>query len=47
MTATSYLPLIFVTDLINGLVEILRMETAELRDAAREALAPVKPWDKG
>ena len=34
-------------DFINGLVEMLRLETTELRDAAREALAPVKPWDEG
>jgi len=33
----------FVTDLINGLVEILRLETAELQDAVRETFAPVKP----
>ena len=36
-----------VTDLINGLVEILRLEAVEVRDAAREAFAPVEPWDKG
>ena len=29
-----YVGLFFVTDLINGLVEILRLETEELRDAA-------------
>ena len=36
-----------VIDLINGLVEILRLETKELRDAARQAFKPVEPWDKG
>ena len=36
-----------VIDLINGLVEILRLETEELRDAAQQAFKPVKPWDKG
>ena len=36
-----------VTDLINGLVEILRLETEELRDAARQAFEPVEPWDEG
>ena len=35
--------LTYVMDLINGLVEILRLETEELRSAAWEALAPVKP----
>ena len=34
-------------DLINGLVEILWLEIEELQDAARQAFAPVKPWDKG
>ena len=33
---------IFVTDLVNGLVEILRLETEELRDAARQAFEPVE-----
>ena len=33
-------------DLINGLVEILWLETLELQDAW-EAFAPVKPWDEG
>ena len=36
-----------VMDLINGLVEILRLETEELRNAARQAFAPVEPWDEG
>ena len=36
-----------VTDLINGLVEILRLEAEELRDAAWQAFAPVEPWDEG
>ena len=36
-----------VTDLINGLVEILRLETEELQDAARQAFEPVEPWDEG
>ena len=39
--------MVIVTDLINGLVEMLRLETEELRDAARQALEPVKPWDEG
>ena len=39
--------MLLVTDLINRLVEILWIETAELQDAAWEALAPVEPWDKG
>ena len=39
--------LIYVTDLINGLVEVLRLETEELWDAAQQAFAPVEPWDKG
>ena len=34
-------------DLINGLVEILRLETLEPRGAAREAFALVEPWDEG
>ena len=38
---------ISVTDLINGLVEILRLEIKELRDAARQAFRLVEPWDKG
>ena len=38
---------IIVTDLISGLVEILRLEAEELRDAARQAFAPVELWDKG
>ena len=36
-----------VTDLINGLVEILRLETEELRDAAWQAFELVEPWDEG
>ena len=36
-----------VIDLINGLVEILRLETEELRDAAWQAFEPVEPWDEG
>ena len=32
-----------VTDLINRLVEILRLETLELQDIAWEAFAPVEP----
>ena len=32
-----------ITDLINGLVEILRLETKELWNAARQAFEPVKP----
>ena len=36
-----------IIDLINGLVEILRLEAKELRDAARQAFEPVEPWDKG
>ena len=36
-------PVKIVTDLINGLVEILRLETEELRDAAQQAFEPVEP----
>ena len=36
-----------IIDLINGLVEILRLETKELRDAARQTFTPVEPWDEG
>ena len=36
-----------VTDLISGLVKILRLETEELQDAARLAFELVKPWDEG
>ena len=36
-----------IIDFINGLVEILWLETMELQDAAWEALAPVEPWDEG
>ena len=36
-----------VMDLINRLVEILRLETGELWEAAWEALVLVKPWDEG
>ena len=36
-----------VTDFINGLVEVLRLEPKELRDVARQAFAPVEPWDEG
>jgi len=32
-----------VIDLINGLVEILRLETKELQDVVQKALAPVEP----
>ena len=32
-----------VTNLINGLVKILRLEVEELRVAAQEAFAPVEP----
>ena len=36
-----------VMDFINGLVEILRLETKELRDAAWQTFTPVEPWDEG
>ena len=36
-----------VTDLINRLVEVLRLETEELRNIAWQAFAPVEPWDEG
>ena len=36
-----------VINFINGLVEILWLETEELRDIARQAFEPVKSWDKG
>ena len=36
-----------VTDLINGLIEILQLEAEGLQDTARQAFGPVKPWDKG
>ena len=34
---------LIVTDLINELVKILRLETEELQDAARQMFKPVKP----
>ena len=34
-------------DLINGLVEILRLETKELWNAARQEFVLVEPWDEG
>ena len=36
-----------IIDLISGLVEILWLETRGVQDNARQALAPVEPWDKG
>ncbi len=36
-----------IMDLINGLIEILRLETKELRDATQQAFILVKPWDEG
>ena len=36
-----------VIDFINGLVEVLWLETEELWDIAWQAFKPVKPWDKG
>ena len=39
--------LLLVTDLINGLVEILWLEAEGLRDTARQVLKLVKPWDEG
>ena len=36
-----------VTDFINGLVEILRLEAEELRDATWQAFKSVEPWDEG
>jgi len=36
-----------VIDLINGLVEKLRLETEELRDAVWQVFEPVEPWDEG
>ena len=36
-----------ITDLINGLVEILWLETEELWDVARQAFEALKPWDEG
>ena len=38
---------ISVIDLINGLVEILRLEAKELRDVVWQAFTLVEPWDKG
>jgi len=34
-------------DFINGLVEVLQLETVELWDAVKEAFALVEPWDEG
>jgi len=36
-----------VMDLINGLVEILWLETKELQDVAQQAFTPMELWDEG
>ena len=36
-----------VIDFINGLVEILRLETEELWDVVQQVFALIKPWDEG
>ena len=35
-----------VMDLINGLVEMLRLEAEEQWDVVWQVFAPVEPWDK-
>ena len=48
----NYKTLLFVTDLVNQLVQVLKRELAQLRESVQEldkvrGLDLVEPWDKG